>query len=84
MDDGSGQHYMEEVVAERDALRARVEALEASLKELLEIAEADYEFRGVDTSFIDRARALERELETMLLSQLEETAEPPDKDPRDG
>jgi hypothetical protein len=41
-----------------DALRARVEALEASLKELLEIAQADYEFRGVDTSFIDRARAL--------------------------
>jgi CPA2 family monovalent cation:H+ antiporter-2 len=37
-----------------------------------------------NAAYIDRARALERELETMLLSQLEETAEPPDKDPRDG
>lgn len=37
-----------------------------------------------NSAYIDRARALERELETMLLSQLEETAEPPDKDPRDG
>jgi CPA2 family monovalent cation:H+ antiporter-2 len=37
-----------------------------------------------NTAYIERARALERELETMLLSQLEETAEPPDKDPRDG
>src|SRR6056297_3945040 len=37
-----------------------------------------------NAAYIERARALERELETMLLSQLEETAEPPDKDPRDG
>ncbi|MHA7852122.1 cation:proton antiporter domain-containing protein [Roseovarius sp.] len=37
-----------------------------------------------NAAYIERARALEHELETMLLSQLEETAEPPDKDPRDG
>jgi len=37
-----------------------------------------------NTAYIERARALERELETMLLSQLEETVEAPAKDPRDG